>query len=86
MKEAANNLIPVTMELGGKVRCCMSTLWHSHRLPHVSHTVLMCPLGACMQSPNIFFSSVCAEDDAFMDKAVEGAVLFALNQGESVAL
>ena len=32
------------------------------------------------KSPNIFFSSVCAEDDAFLDKAVEGAVLFALNQ------
>jgi len=34
------------------------------------------------KSPNIFFSSVCDEDDAFFDKAVEGAVLFALNQGE----
>jgi len=34
------------------------------------------------KSPNIFFSSVCDEDDAFLDKAVEGAVLFALNQGE----
>ena len=34
------------------------------------------------KSPNIYFSSVCAADDAFLDKAVEGAVLFALNQGE----
>ena len=34
------------------------------------------------KSPNIFFSSVMAEDDAFLDKAVEGAVLFAFNQGE----
>ena len=34
------------------------------------------------KSPNIFFSSVAAKDDAFLDKAVEGAVLFALNQGE----
>jgi len=34
------------------------------------------------KSPNIFFSSVCNADDAFLDKAVEGAVLFALNQGE----
>lgn len=34
------------------------------------------------KSPNIFFSSVCDKDDAFLDKAVEGAVLFALNQGE----
>jgi len=51
MKAAANNLIPVTMELGGK-------------------------------SPLIFFPSVTAHDDNFLDKAVEGAVLFALNQGE----
>jgi aldehyde dehydrogenase len=34
------------------------------------------------KSPNIFFSSVCDADDEFFDKAVEGAVLFALNQGE----
>jgi len=51
LKAAADNLIPTTLELGGK-------------------------------SPNIFFSSVCDADDAFLDKAVEGAVLFALNQGE----
>jgi len=48
---AADNLIPATMELGGK-------------------------------SPNIFFSSVMDLDDEFLDKCVEGAVLFALNQGE----
>lgn len=51
MQYASENLIPVTMELGGK-------------------------------SPNIFFPSVCDHDDEFFDKAVEGAVLFALNQGE----
>ncbi|TAL23259.1 MAG: aldehyde dehydrogenase family protein [Frankiales bacterium] len=34
------------------------------------------------KSPNIFFADVMAEDDAFLDKAVEGFVLFALNQGE----
>jgi aldehyde dehydrogenase len=34
------------------------------------------------KSPNIFFKSVCDADDEFFDKAVEGAVLFALNQGE----
>ena len=34
------------------------------------------------KSPNIFFNSVMAEDDAFLDKAIEGAVMFALNQGE----
>lgn len=48
---ATENIIPVTLELGGK-------------------------------SPNIFFSSVLDHDDEFLDKAVEGAVLFAFNQGE----
>ncbi|QGM44865.1 acetaldehyde dehydrogenase ExaC [Methylocystis heyeri] len=34
------------------------------------------------KSPNIFFADVMAEDDPFLDKAVEGFVMFALNQGE----
>lgn len=34
------------------------------------------------KSPNIFFKSVMDQDDAFLDKAIEGAVLFAFNQGE----
>src|SRR5665647_759628 len=51
MHYAAENIIPVTAELGGK-------------------------------SPNIFFSDVMAHDDAFLDKAVEGLVLFAFNKGE----
>jgi aldehyde dehydrogenase len=34
------------------------------------------------KSPSLFFSSVCEKDDEFLDKAVEGAVMFALNQGE----
>lgn len=51
MQYASENLIPVTMELGGK-------------------------------SPNIFFESVGDADDDFFDKAIEGAVMFALNQGE----
>lgn len=51
MEAATVNLIPVTLELGGK-------------------------------SPNIFFSDIMAADDAFLDKAVEGFVLFAFNQGE----
>ena len=34
------------------------------------------------KSPNIFFEDVMDEDDAFLDKAVEGFVMFALNQGE----
>ena len=48
---AANNLIPATLELGGK-------------------------------SPNIFFADVMDKDDSFLDKAIEGLVLFAFNQGE----
>jgi aldehyde dehydrogenase len=51
MQYASQNLIPVTLELGGK-------------------------------SPNIFFEDVVAEDDDFFDKAIEGFVMFALNQGE----
>lgn len=51
MQYASQNLIPVTLELGGK-------------------------------SPNIFFKDVMDQDDAFLDKAVEGFVMFALNQGE----
>lgn len=51
MQYASENIIPVTLELGGK-------------------------------SPNIFFEDVMAQDDAFLDKAVEGLVMFALNQGE----
>lgn len=51
MQYASENIIPVTLELGGK-------------------------------SPNIFFADVMDEDDAFLDKAVEGLVMFALNQGE----
>jgi aldehyde dehydrogenase len=34
------------------------------------------------KSPNIFFPDVMAADDGFLDKAVEGLVLFAFNQGE----
>lgn len=51
LQYASENIIPVTLELGGK-------------------------------SPNIFFESVMAADDGFLDKAIEGLVLFAFNQGE----
>ena len=51
MQYASQNIIPVSLELGGK-------------------------------SPNVFFEDVCAEDDAFLNKAIEGLVLFAFNQGE----
>ena len=34
------------------------------------------------KSPNIFFEDVLAADDAFVDKAIEGLVLYAFNKGE----
>ena len=34
------------------------------------------------KSPNVFFNSVMEKDDAFLDKAIEGAVSFAFNKGE----
>lgn len=34
------------------------------------------------KSPNIFFNNVMDADDEFLDKCIEGAVMFALNQGE----
>lgn len=34
------------------------------------------------KSPNIFFEDIMEADDAFFDKAIEGFVMFALNQGE----
>jgi aldehyde dehydrogenase len=51
MQYAAENIIPVSLELGGK-------------------------------SPNVFCASVMDKDDAFLDKAIEGLVMFALNQGQ----
>lgn len=51
MQYASQNIVPVTLELGGK-------------------------------SPNIFFKSIMDADDDFFDKCLEGAVMFALNQGE----
>jgi aldehyde dehydrogenase len=34
------------------------------------------------KSPNVFFADVMAQDDAFLDKAIEGLVLYAFNKGE----
>lgn len=34
------------------------------------------------KSPNVFFADIADADDDFLDKAVEGLVLFAFNQGE----
>ena len=51
MQYATENIIPVTLELGGK-------------------------------SPNIFFEDIMDKEDDFLDKALEGFAMFALNQGE----
>jgi aldehyde dehydrogenase len=51
MSYAAENIIPSTVELGGK-------------------------------SPNVYFADVLDQEDAFVSKAVEGAVLAFFNQGE----
>lgn len=51
MQYATDNLIPVTLELGGK-------------------------------SPNLFFADIMDADDEYLDKALEGFAMFALNQGE----
>ena len=51
MEYATENIIPATLELGGK-------------------------------SPNIFFEDVMDFDDEYLDKVIEGLVLFAFNQGE----
>ncbi|GKV64049.1 MULTISPECIES: aldehyde dehydrogenase family protein [unclassified Sporosarcina] len=51
MQYATENIIPVTLELGGK-------------------------------SPNVFFEDVMLHDDEYLNKAIEGFVMFALNSGE----
>lgn len=51
MQYATQNIIPVTLELGGK-------------------------------SPNVIFEDVMDKDDEFLNKAIEGFVMFALNSGE----
>ncbi|WP_028112092.1 aldehyde dehydrogenase family protein [Ferrimonas kyonanensis] len=51
MHQGADNLIPVTLELGGK-------------------------------SPNIYFEDILDQDDAYIDKCVEGLLLGFFNQGE----
>ena len=34
------------------------------------------------KSPNLFFANVMAEDDSYLDKAIEGLVMYAFNKGE----
>src|SRR5690606_41832321 len=51
MQYATENIIPVTLELGGK-------------------------------SPNLFLEDIMDQEDDYLDKALEGCAMFALNQGE----
>ncbi|MEH6943875.1 acetaldehyde dehydrogenase ExaC [Bacillus sp. JJ722] len=51
MQYATENIIPVTLELGGK-------------------------------SANVFFEDIMDQDDDYLDKAIEGLVMFAFNSGE----
>lgn len=51
-------------------------------MQYASHSLIPVTLELGGKSPNIFFEDVMAQDDAYVDKAVEGLVLFAFNQGE----
>src|SRR5882757_5028912 len=51
-------------------------------MQYASQTIIPVTLELGGKSPNIFFSDVMNEDDSFVDKAIEGLVLFAFNQGE----
>ncbi|MEM6795749.1 MAG: aldehyde dehydrogenase family protein [Acidobacteriota bacterium] len=51
-------------------------------LQYASENITPASLELGGKSPNVFFESVTAQDDAFLDKCVEGFVMFALNQGE----
>ncbi|WP_260706186.1 aldehyde dehydrogenase [Edaphobacter flagellatus] len=51
-------------------------------MQYASQTIIPVTLELGGKSPNIFFADVMSQDDSFIDKAVEGLVLFAFNQGE----
>ncbi|MEM1181938.1 MAG: aldehyde dehydrogenase family protein [Acidobacteriota bacterium] len=51
-------------------------------LQYASENITPASLELGGKSPNVFFESIMAHDDAFLDKCVEGFVMFALNQGE----
>ncbi|QIP84673.1 aldehyde dehydrogenase family protein [Streptomyces sp. Tu 2975] len=51
-------------------------------MQYASETIIPVTLELGGKSPNIFLPDVTAADDDFLDKAVEGFVMFALNQGE----
>lgn len=51
-------------------------------MQYASQSLIPVTLELGGKSPNIFFRDVMDEDDDFLDKAIEGLVMFALNQGE----
>jgi aldehyde dehydrogenase len=51
-------------------------------MQYASEIIIPVTLELGGKSPNIFFADVMAEDDEFLDKALEGFAMFALNQGE----
>ncbi len=51
-------------------------------MQYASQSLIPVTLELGGKSPNVFFADVCAHDDTFFDKALEGFVMFALNQGE----
>ncbi|MEM6455441.1 MAG: aldehyde dehydrogenase family protein [Acidobacteriota bacterium] len=51
-------------------------------LQYASENITPVSLELGGKSPNVFCESIMASDDAFLDKCVEGFVMFALNQGE----
>ena len=51
-------------------------------MQYASEIIIPVTLELGGKSPNIFFADIMDEDDDFLDKAVEGLVMFALNQGE----
>ena len=51
-------------------------------MQYASQTLIPVTLELGGKSPNIFFEDVVRDDDDYLDKAIEGFVMFALNQGE----
>ena len=51
-------------------------------MQYASQSLIPVTLELGGKSPNIFFEDVLREDDDYLDKAIEGFVMFALNQGE----
>ena len=51
-------------------------------MQYASQSLIPVTLELGGKSPNIFFEDVTREDDDYLDKAIEGFVMFALNQGE----